>query len=131
MDGMKFDMCGAANILCALELIARSKAKANVMAVIGATENKIGPDRYTRNDVLTSLSGKTIEITNTDAEGRLVLCDAITWAQKLGAKKIIDMATLTGAFVAALGQNSTGACTNYQAFLQELEKYSQKTGEKL
>ena len=97
MDGMKFDMCGAANVLCALELIARNKAKVNVMAVIGATENKIGPDGYTCNDVLTSLSGKTIEITNTDAEGRLVLCDAITWAQKLGAKKIIDMATLTGA----------------------------------
>ena len=116
MDGMKFDMCGAANVLCALELIARTKAKANVMAVIGATENKIGPDGYTCNDVLTSLSGKTIEITNTDAEGRLVLCDAITWAQKLGAKKIIDMATLTGACVAALGKN---------------EKYSQKTQEKL
>ena len=131
MDGMKFDMCGAANVLCALELIARSRAKANVMAVIGATENKIGPDGYTCNDVLTSLSGKTIEITNTDAEGRLVLCDAITWAQKLGAKKIIDMATLTGACVAALGKNYTGAFTNSQDFLQELEKYSQKTGEKL
>ena len=131
MDGMKFDMCGAANVLCALELIARSRAKANVMAVIGATENKIGPDGYTCNDVLTSLSGKTIEITNTDAEGRLVLCDAITWAQKLGAKKIIDMATLTGACVAALGKNYTGAFTNCQDFLQELEKYSQKTGEKL
>ena len=131
MDGMKFDMCGAANVLCALELIARTKAKANIMAVIGATENKIGPDGYTCNDVLTSLSGKTIEITNTDAEGRLVLCDAITWAQKLGAKKIIDMATLTGACVAALGKNYTGAFTNSQTFLQELEKYSQKTQEKL
>ena len=131
MDGMKFDMCGAANVLCALELIARNKAKVNVMAVIGATENKIGPDGYTCNDVLTSLSGKTIEITNTDAEGRLVLCDAITWAQKLGAKKIIDMATLTGACVAALGKNYTGAFTNSQAFLKELEKYSEKTQEKL
>ena len=131
MDGMKFDMCGAANVLCALELIARSRAKANVMAVIGATENKIGPDGYTCNDVLTSLSGKTIEITNTDAEGRLVLCDAITWAQKLGAKKIIDMATLTGACVAALGKNYTGVFTNSQAFLQKLEEYSQKTQEKL
>ena len=132
MDGMKFDMCGcAANVLCALELIARNKAKVNVMAVIGATENKIGPDGYTCNDVLTSLSGKTIEITNTDAEGRLVLCDAITWAQKLGAKMIIDMATLTGACVAALGKNYTGVFTNSQAFLQKLEEYSQKTQEKL
>lgn len=131
MDGMKFDMCGAANVLCALELIARRKAKVNVMAVIGATENKIGPNGYTCNDVLTSLSGKTIEITNTDAEGRLVLCDAITWAQRKGAKKIIDMATLTGACVAALGKNYTGAFTNSQSFLKELEKHSQKTEEKL
>lgn len=104
MDGMKFDMCGAANALCALELIARQKGKANVMAVLGATENKIGPDAYTCNEVLVSLSGKTIEITNTDAEGRLVLCDAITYAQKQGAQKIIDLATLTGACVAALGK---------------------------
>ena len=131
MDGMKFDMCGAANVLGALELIARRKAKVNVMAIIGATENKIGPDGYTCNDVLTSLSGKTIEITNTDAEGRLVLCDAITWAQQKGAKRIIDMATLTGACVAALGKNYTGAFTNSQAFLGKLETCSQKTGEKL
>lgn len=131
MDGMKFDMCGAANVLCALELIAKRKSKVNVMAIIGATENKVGPDAYTCNDVLTSLSGKTIEITNTDAEGRLVLCDAITWAQQKGAKRIIDMATLTGACVAALGKNYTGAFTNSPAFLKELEKHSQKTGEKL
>lgn len=131
MDGMKFDMCGAANVLCALELIARRKARVNVMAVIGATENKIGPDAYTCNDVLTSLSGRTIEITNTDAEGRLVLCDAITWAQKKGARRIIDMATLTGACVAALGKNYTGAFTNSPEFLKELEGFSLKTGEKL
>lgn len=131
MNGMKFDMCGASNALCALELIARQKGKANVMAVLGATENKIGPDAYTCNEVLVSLSGKTIEITNTDAEGRLVLCDAITYAQKQGAQKIIDLATLTGACVAALGKNYTGAFTNAPEFLNSLEKASQKTGEKL
>lgn len=131
MDGMKFDMCGAANVLCALELIARRKSEVNVMAVIGATENKIGPDAYTCNDVLTSLSGRTIEITNTDAEGRLVLSDALTWAQKKGACRIIDMATLTGACVAALGKNYTGAFTNSPEFLKELESFSQKTEEKL
>ena len=131
MVGMKMDMCGAANVLGALELIARRKAKVNVMAVIGATENKIGPDGFTCDDVLISLSGKTIEITNTDAEGRLVLCDAITWAQRLGAKKIIDMATLTGACVAALGSGYTGAFTNAPAFLEKLESCSEKTEEKL
>ena len=92
------------------------------MAVLGATENKIGPDAYTCNEVLVSLSGKTIEITNTDAEGRLVLCDAITYAQQQGAKKIIDLATLTGACVAALGKNYTGAFTNAPEFLDALKK---------
>ena len=131
MYGMKFDMCGAANALCALELIARRKSKVNVMAVLGATENKIGPDAYTCNDVLVSLSGKTIEITNTDAEGRLVLCDAITYAQRQGASRIIDLATLTGACVTALGKNYTGAFTNAPDFLAGFQKASDAALEKI
>lgn len=131
MNGMKYDMCGAANALCALELIARRRSKVNVMAVLGATENKIGPDAYTCNDVLISLSGKSIEITNTDAEGRLVLCDAITYAQRLGASRIIDLATLTGACVTALGKNYTGAFTNAPDFLADLQKASETSLEKI
>lgn len=131
MSGMKFDMCGAANVLCALELAARRKAKVNLMAVIGATENKIGPDGYNCNDVLVSLSGKTIEITNTDAEGRLVLADAITYAQQKGARRIIDMATLTGACVTALGCKYTGVFTNSGSFLDALRTAADKAAEQI
>lgn len=121
MKGMKFDMCGAANVLGAFEYIVRNRAKANVMAVIAATENKIGPDGYNCDDVLVSLSKKTIEVTNTDAEGRLILCDAITYAQQKGAVRLIDMATLTGACVSALGNNYTGVFTNSEQFLDEFK----------
>ena len=93
MSGMKFDMCGAANALCTLELAARRQAKVNLMAILAVTENMIGPDAYTVDDVLVSLSGQTIEVTNTDAEGRLILCDALTHASNKQAARIIDLAT--------------------------------------
>lgn len=131
MCGMKFDMCGGANVLGAFEWIVRNKQKVNVMVVIASTENKIGPDGYTCDDVLVSMSGKTIEITNTDAEGRLILCDALTYAQRLGAKRIIDMATLTGACIVALGKTYTGAFTNSEKFLDELMESAKKVEEKV
>lgn len=131
MKDMKFDMCGGANALGAIELIARLKLPVNVMAIIPATENKIGPDAYNPGDVLVSMSGKTIEITNTDAEGRLILADALTYAQTQGVKNIIDMATLTGACVTALGDRYTGGFTNCQSFFNKLKESSEKTGELL
>lgn len=131
MRGMKYDMCGGANVLAAFEWVVRQKAKANVMAVIAATENKIGPDAYTCDEVLVSMSGKTIEVTNTDAEGRLILCDALTYAQKQGAKRLIDMATLTGACVTALGKRYTGVFTNAKEFLSQLEQAAQRADEKV
>lgn len=131
MRGMKFDMCGGANVLGAFEWIVRNQHKVNVMVVIASTENKIGPDAFTCDDVLVSMSGKTIEITNTDAEGRLILCDALTYAQRLGAKRIIDMATLTGACITALGNTYTGAFTNSEEFLQELLVSAKEVGEKV
>ncbi len=129
MTGMKYDMCGAANALCTLEYAARSNAKVNLMAVLAVTENKIGADGFTPDDVLISLSGKTIELTNTDAEGRLILCDAITHACNHQAKRIIDLATLTGACVTALGSRYTGAFTNDQTFLHSLSQAAATTGE--
>lgn len=87
MHGMKYDMCGAANMLCALELLAELKVEKNVVCVLPITENKINGHGFVDGDVITSLSGKTIEVTNTDAEGRLILADALTMAQKLGASK--------------------------------------------
>lgn len=121
MLGMKYDMCGAANVLSALEIIARLKQKANILVVIPTTENLISGNAYKCNDVLTSLSGKTIEVTNTDAEGRLILCDAITYAISLGAKRIIDIATLTGACHTALDKEFTGGFTNNQAFYESFK----------
>lgn len=131
MSGMKFDMCGAANALCTLELAARRQAKVNLMAVLAVTENMIGPDAYTVDDVLVSLSGQTIEVTNTDAEGRLILCDALTHASNKQAARIIDLATLTGACITALGERYTGAFTNAEPFLQALSDAAKASGELL
>lgn len=131
MLNMKFDMCGGANALGAIELIARLKLPVNVLAIVPATENKIGPDAYNPGDVLVSMSGKTIEITNTDAEGRLILADALTYAQRKGATTLFDMATLTGACVTALGDRYTGAFTNDQGLLENLKDASYQSGELL
>ena len=131
MSGMKYDMCGAANALCTLELAARRQAKVNLMAVLAVTENMIGPDAYTVDDVLVSLSGQTIEVTNTDAEGRLILCDALTHASNKQTARIIDLATLTGACITALGERYTGAFTNAEPFLQALSDAAKASGELL
>ncbi|MCK5761725.1 MAG: leucyl aminopeptidase [Candidatus Izimaplasma sp.] len=131
MPGMKVDMAGSAAVLGAIEAIARLKLKANVMAIVAATDNRIGDGAIVPDDILTAASGKTIEIISTDAEGRLTLADAVWFAQKEGAKKVIDTATLTGAMVAALGHEFTGAFTNDKKFLKELMDASVKTKEKV
>ena len=131
MHGMKYDMCGAANMLCTLELLASLQVKQNIMCALSITENKINGSGYVDGDVLTSLSGKTVEITNTDAEGRLVLADALTMVQKLGAKKVFDMATLTGACVRALGKTYTGAFSNDNAFFYKFEGVTKISGEQV
>lgn len=128
--GMKYDMCGGANVLGAMEIIARRKLKANVMVVVPSTENLISGEAYKADDVLVSLSGKTIEVTNTDAEGRLILCDAITYAIQQGAKKVIDIATLTGACMTALGGVFTGLFSNHDGFYEEFMKAATMQDEK-
>lgn len=129
MPGMKVDMAGAAAVISAMEAIARLKPKANVMAIVAATDNRIGDGAIVPDDILTSANGQTIEIISTDAEGRLTLADAVWFAQKEGAKKVIDTATLTGAMVAALGHELTGAFTNSKEFLAEFKEASKKTSE--
>ena len=129
MPGMKVDMAGSAAVVCAINALARLKAKANVMAIVAATDNRIGENAVVPDDILTAASGKTIEIISTDAEGRLTLADAVWFAQKEGAKKVIDVATLTGAMVAALGTAYTGAFTNDHLFLKEFEKATKLTKE--
>ena len=100
---MKGDMAGGATVMAAISAIAQLKPKINVMAIIPATENLPSDSALKPGDILTAMNGKTIEIISTDAEGRLILADALSYANKLGAKLMVDVATLTGACRAALG----------------------------
>ncbi|PPD51298.1 MAG: leucyl aminopeptidase [Methylotenera sp.] len=120
MDEMKYDMCGAASVLGTFKTIAALDLKLNVIGLIPTCENM--PDgRATRpGDVLTSMSGLTIEVLNTDAEGRLILCDALTYAERFEPSAVVDIATLTGACVIALGHHATGLFSNQDALAHEL-----------
>ncbi len=108
MDEMKFDMGGAASVLGTLRAVAELKAKVNLIGIIPACENMLSGRAVKPGDVVTSLSGQTIEILNTDAEGRLILCDALTYAERFKPAVVVDIATLTGACVIALGHHRTG-----------------------
>jgi leucyl aminopeptidase len=108
MDEMKFDMGGAASVLGTLRAVAELGAKVNVVGIIPACENMPGSRAVKPGDVVTSMSGQTIEILNTDAEGRLILCDALTYAERFEPRAVVDIATLTGACVIALGHHRTG-----------------------
>ena len=121
MEKMINDMGGAAAVIGAMETIGRLKPKTNVMAVIPAAENMISGAAFKPGDVLTSYSGKTIEMVNSDAEGRLVLADGLTYAREIGATRIVDVATLTGGVVVAFGTLRSGAVTNNEAFYREVE----------
>lgn len=120
MDEMKYDMCGAASVLGTLHAIAELALPINVVGIIAAAEN-MPSGRATRpSDVVTSLSGQTIEILNTDAEGRLVLCDALTYAERFKPAAVIDIATLTGACVVALGQHASAVYSNQDELAEAL-----------
>jgi len=123
MDEMKFDMCGGAAVIGAFETIARLGLKQNVVGVVPASENLPDGAANKPGDIVTSMSGQTIEILNTDAEGRLILCDALTWVQKVHKPAaIVDCATLTGACVIALGAFPHGMFTNDDAMAAALTK---------
>lgn len=129
MVGMKGDMGGAAAVLGAMTLIGETRPTQNVLAVIASTDNMISGEAFKPDDVITSLSGKTIEVLNTDAEGRLVLADAVTYAIQTGADYIVDVATLTGGVIVALGNDKTGALTNDEAFFETFMHAATETGE--
>ncbi|MCC6536059.1 MAG: leucyl aminopeptidase [Bryobacterales bacterium] len=131
MEKMKYDMCGAAAVLGAMRAIARLKPSIEVTALVPAVENMTGAAAQRPGDIVKSLSGKTIEVLNTDAEGRLILNDAITYAQRLGCTHLVDAATLTGAIVVALGHLYTGAFTNDQPMMDRVLASARATGEKL
>lgn len=120
MDEMKYDMCGAASVLGTMRTAAMLKLPLNVVAVVPATENMPGGRATKPGDIVTSLSGQTIEILNTDAEGRLILCDALTWAERLEPACVVDVATLTGAVAIALGAAASGLLANDDELAGEL-----------
>ncbi|RTQ88601.1 leucyl aminopeptidase [Lysinibacillus telephonicus] len=129
MVGMKGDMGGAAAVLGAMKIIGELRPNKNVVAVIGSTDNMISGDAFKPDDVITTYSGKTVEVLNTDAEGRLVLADAVTYAKQQGANYLIDVATLTGGVITALGYDKTGSLTNNEAFFDSFIEASIETGE--
>ncbi|MFP7297404.1 leucyl aminopeptidase [Neobacillus niacini] len=127
--GMKTDMGGAAAVLGAMEIIGELKPEQNVVAVIPSTDNMISGNAFKPDDVITSMSGKTIEVLNTDAEGRLVLADAVTYAKHHGAEYLVDVATLTGGVITALGLHTTGAMTNHETLYEQVLEASMEAGE--
>jgi leucyl aminopeptidase len=120
MDEMKYDMCGAASVLGTMQAIAEMGLKLNVVGVIPSCENLPSGTATKPGDIVTSMSGQTIEILNTDAEGRLILCDALTYTAKFHPDTVIDIATLTGACVIALGNVASGLFSNEDKLAQEL-----------
>ena len=120
MDEMKYDMCGAAGVLGTMQAVARMQLPINLIVIVPATENMPGGNASRPGDIVTSMSGQTIEILNTDAEGRLILCDALTYAERFEPDTVIDVATLTGACVVALGGVASGLFANKDSLAHEL-----------
>ncbi|HEV8661540.1 MAG TPA: leucyl aminopeptidase [Candidatus Methylomirabilis sp.] len=131
MESMKGDMSGAAAVIGAFAALARLRAKVHVLGVIPAVENMPSGTATRPGDILRAMSGKTIEVINTDAEGRLILADALTYARREGAARLVDIATLTGACVVALGTIRSGAFANDEAWLAAVREASDAAGEKV
>src|SRR5690606_31402713 len=126
MDEMKYDMCGAASVVGAMAALCELQPKINVVGVIASAENMPGGHATKPGDVVKSMSGQTIEILNTDAEGRLVLCDALTYIERFKPKSVVDIATLTGACIVALGNVTSGLMSNDDALADTLYQCGQR-----
>ena len=120
MMQMKYDMCGAASVLGAFLSCTELRLPVNLICIVAAVENMPDADAYRPGDVLSSMSGKTIEVLNTDAEGRMVLCDALTYSEKFNPRVVIDVATLTGACMVALGHHASGLISNNDQLAEDL-----------
>lgn len=127
MIGMKYDMCGAATVLGTLVAAAELKLPLNLIGVIPTAENMPGGKATKPEDIVTTMSGQTVEIMNTDAEGRLILCDALTYCEQFKPSTVIDIATLTGAVVIALGTHATGLLSNYEPLAKDLLEAGQES----
>ena len=130
MEAMKGDMAGGASVIAAMQIIAQLKPRINVTGMVAATENMPGGSAQRPGDVVRAMNGKTIEVINTDAEGRLVLADALCLARERGITRLVDIATLTGAMVTTLGKACTGVMGNDDALISDVIKAGKQTGEK-
>lgn len=129
LTGMNMDMSGGAAVIHSVALVAKMKLKKNIVALIPAVENMVSGKSYHTGDIIRSMSGKTIEILNTDAEGRVILADALTYAQKYNPEVVIDVATLTGAAAVALGERASAIFTEDDNLAKNLEEAGEKTGD--
>ncbi|MCO5107770.1 MAG: leucyl aminopeptidase [Burkholderiaceae bacterium] len=129
MDEMKFDMCGAASVLGTMRAVAELGLKINLVVVVPTTENMPSGRATKPGDIVTSMSGQTVEILNTDAEGRLILCDALTYVQRFKPSTVVDVATLTGACVIALGHHHSGLFSPSDALAAELQDAGREIGD--
>ena len=130
MDEMKYDMCGAASVFGVISAIAELQLPLNVMGIVPSSENMPDGQANKPGDIVTSMAGKTIEILNTDAEGRLILCDALTYCRQFDPEIVIDIATLTGAIIVALGSKTTGLLANNQTLADDLLRAGQESEDK-
>lgn len=131
MDEMKYDMCGAASVFGTMKAICELQPKVNFTAVVAAAENMPSGNASKPGDIVKTMSGQTVEILNTDAEGRLVLCDALTYIERFEPKAVVDIATLTGACVVALGSVNTGMYSNDEQVKEDLLQVSQISADKV
>ena len=130
MDEMKYDMGGAASVLGAMHALVELQLPINVIGVLAGCENMPGGNAYRPGDILTTMSGQTVEVLNTDAEGRLVLCDALTYVERFDPSTVIDVATLTGACVVALGKHASGLLSTHNPLANELLNASDQSGDR-
>lgn len=130
MDEMKYDMCGASAVLGVMHTVAKLNLPLNVIGVIAGCENMPDANAYRPGDILTTMSGQTVEVLNTDAEGRLVLCDALTYVERFEPEAVIDIATLTGACVIALGPHASAVLSTHNPLAHELINASEQSSDK-
>ena len=130
MDEMKFDMCGAASVIGTMQVIAELNIPINLIGVVASAENMPGSKATKPGDVVRTMSGKTVEILNTDAEGRLVLADALTYVERFNPRSVVDIATLTGAVIMALGYSTSGLMSNNENLAKELLEAGEKASDR-
>ena len=131
MDEMKFDMCGAAGVIGTMQAIGELQPKLNIVALVPSCENMPDGNANKPGDIVTSMSGQTIEVLNTDAEGRLILCDALTYSEKFKPASVIDVATLTGACVIALGKHPAGLLSNNDELVDDIKNAAEQSGDRV